>query len=254
MTVIAGDGTPESRWLPWLDTLGAPRAEPPAAATGRGRAVVLAAHPDDEVLAAGGLLHTLARSGWRTDLVWATDGEASHPGSTALTPARLARRRRAESMAARAVLGLRGTVAWLALPDSGLAAHAGELAGAFGVLARGADLLLSPWRDDGHPDHDVCGRVAAGAAARLARPLWELPVWAWHWADPADLTARWQHAALVPLDAAARTVKAAAVRCFATQVEPLGAAPADAAVLPPAVLARFARPVEVVLCTPGGTG
>lgn len=251
MTAITGTGTPETRWLPWLDALDVPRADPPVPASGPGRAVVLAAHPDDEVLAAGGLLHALARSGWRTDVVWASDGEASHPGSTVLTPADLARRRRLESMAARRVLGLRGTVTWLGLPDSGLVADEGEVTGALAVIARGADLVLAPWREDGHPDHEACGRAAATVASRHGQPLWELPVWAWHWGDPADLGPRWPHVALAPLPPAAAAAKAAAVAAFVTQVEPLGPAPEDAAVLPAAVLARFARPVEVVLRTEG---
>ena len=138
MTVIEGTGTPETHWLAWLDAAGLPPARVPAGPReGRPRAVVLAAHPDDEVLGAGGLLRRLARSGWDVDVVWASDGEASHPGSTVVAPAALARLRRAESLAARAVLGLHGTVGWLGLPDSGLAAHEDAVHDALRPLRRG---------------------------------------------------------------------------------------------------------------------
>ena len=48
------------------------------------------------------------------------------------------------------------------------------------------DLCLSPWRSDGHPDHDATGHAAV-AAARLTRtPVLEYLVWAWHWATPEN--------------------------------------------------------------------
>lgn len=255
MTVIAGPGTPESTWLPWLTTTGWPCAVPPGRTDGgRPRALVLAAHPDDEVLGAGGLLHLLGRDGWLVDVVWASDGEASHPGSTVLEPDELARRRRQESEDARRELGLDGRTTWLALPDSGLEPHEERIGGVVDEVVAGADLLVAPWHADGHPDHEVCGRVALDAGHRHGVPVWEVPIWAWHWAEPADLGPRWPHARTVALDEAARRAKAAAVRRFVTQVRPLGPAQADRAVLPDHVLARFSRPSEVVLCTPAPTG
>jgi LmbE family N-acetylglucosaminyl deacetylase len=252
MRVIDGRGTPEGHWLPWLTATDLPDVVPPTTRD-RPRALVLAAHPDDEVLAAGGLLRRLSGLGWQVDVVWASDGEGSHPGSTAVTPAELARRRRAESMTARGVLGLDGTCTWLGLPDSGLLARTADLERALDREAVGADLLLAPWRGDGHPDHEACGRAAAQVARRLGRPLWELPIWAWHWGEAHQLAPRWPHARAVHLDTDEQAAKAAAVQAFTSQVEPLGDAPEDAPVLPPWVLARFARPVEVVLCTEAGT-
>ena len=263
MRAIEGEGTPETTWLPWLARADWPAAVPPGTGPGRRgagrgpRAVVLAAHPDDEVLGLGGLLHLLGRDGWQVDVVWASDGEASHPGSTVMPREELARRRRQESAQARQELGLTGTTTWLGLPDSDLQAFEDDVTAALddAVGARGGqdvDLLLAPWHDDGHPDHEVCGRVALGLGRRYDVAVWEAPIWAWHWGQPAELGPRWPHAGTVRLDAAARAAKAAAVSRFTTQVQPLGPAPADRAVLPGPVLARFARPVEVVLCTGGG--
>lgn len=251
MTVIEGSGTAEQHWLGWLAAADLPDALVPAAPSGRApRALVLAAHPDDEVLGAGGLLHRLGRAGWRVDVVWASDGEGSHPGSTVLPREELARRRRAESLRARQVLRLVGDVTWLGLPDSGLAAHEAALGEVFLPLADGADLLLAPWSEDGHPDHEVCGRVARQAGTATGTEVWELPVWAWHWGTAEALAGRWDGAHQVRLDPRDRAAKAEAVGAFVTQVDPLGPAPADRAVLPPEVLVRFARAVEVVLVSP----
>ena len=76
---IAAGGTTESRWLPWLAMASWPALDP---ATCRpGRPLIVAPHPDDEILGAGGLL---ALAGG--EIVAVTDGEASHeayPGGPA---------------------------------------------------------------------------------------------------------------------------------------------------------------------------
>ena len=253
MSLMAGDGTTEAHWAAWFDTVDLPAARLPAPPReGRPRALVVAAHPDDDVLGAGGLLRRLGRTGWEVDVLWATDGEASHPASTALGTQELARRRRKESLAARGVLGLRGSVGWLGLPDSGLVDHEPALREAVRRAAPGADLLLAPWSEDGHPDHEVCGRAVLEAGAAVGVEVWELPVWAWHWGTGEALAPRWGHAYRIVLSEQEQDIKAQAVAAFATQVRPLGPASADRAVLPPAVLVRFARPFEVVLVTPAG--
>ena len=48
------------------------------------RLVVVAPHPDDEVLGAGGLLQYMGRVGVEMVVVAVTDGEASHPRACAL--------------------------------------------------------------------------------------------------------------------------------------------------------------------------
>ena len=115
VAVIAGAGTPETRWRPFLEDLAPPPlglSPPPR------RAVVLAPHPDDEVLGVGGLLALPARAGSRVLIVAVTDGEASHPGSDALPPGLLARTRATETLAALAALGLPAGVRRLGLPWS----------------------------------------------------------------------------------------------------------------------------------------
>lgn len=51
------------------------------------RCLIIAPHPDDEVLGCGGLLAGRAMDGKRTDILFLTDGEASHGGCCS-TPAR----------------------------------------------------------------------------------------------------------------------------------------------------------------------
>ena len=62
--------TPEARWRAEIT-----RRDPPELNLGEHhRLVVLAAHPDDETLGAGGLIHLAGQRGWRVDAVVATAG------------------------------------------------------------------------------------------------------------------------------------------------------------------------------------
>ncbi|MGZ4605321.1 MAG: PIG-L deacetylase family protein [Blastococcus sp.] len=237
-------GTPEAAWRTWLPAQ--PWPELPLELAGR-TVLVCAAHPDDDVLGIGGLMSALAASGTRLHLLAATDGEASHPASSVLTPGELARTRVAETGAALAALGVRPAESIrLRLPDSGLAGEEAALTVAVTEAARGADLVLAPWAHDAHPDHEALGRAALAAGATHGTTVLAFPVWTWQWAVPGDPRVPWERALRVPLSEGRRAAKRAAVDCFATQVRPLGPAPEDAVVLPPEMLASFDRDVEVV--------
>lgn len=233
---ITGRGTGEHVWLPLLDRLPAmPLDDVPS------RVVVVAPHPDDEVLGVGGLLSILASAGARVELVAVTDGEASNPGGS-VPPQDLAVRRRAETSAALGRLGVPADVTHLGLPDGGAADLEQPVLEA--IRLHPGDWLLAPWSQDGHPDHEAVGRACESAAARDGARLLAFPVWAWHWGEPEDLP--WSRTLRVDLPPEVRAGKAAAVAEFVTQVSPLGPLPEDAPVLPPYVLARFARLCEVV--------
>jgi LmbE family N-acetylglucosaminyl deacetylase len=219
--------------------------------------VVVAPHPDDETLGAGGTLAAWAADGGEVAVVAVTDGEASHPHSPTLSPEELAVRRYEERRRALGVLGLEdATVVRAGLPDGGVAGHRGALAEVLDEVLRPGDTVLAPVVGDGHPDHDVVAEVAGAAAARHGAALWRYAVWLWHWADPRstddDGAAAVPHdgAVAVALPATALRAKQDAVACFTTQVAPLSADPRDAAILPPEVLARLLREVEVLWRTP----
>ncbi len=236
---IDAPGTDERTWAawPWLSTLPGRGLAGLASVTS---AVVVAAHPDDEVLGAGGLMAVLAAARARLRLVAVTDGERSHGGHA--SPAALARRRTAERAAALRALGAQAAeVVRLRLPDSGLATRQEELTAALAPLVAGFDLCLAPWERDLHPDHEAAGRAARRAASG---PVYCYPVWMWHWAFPADPRVPWERALRVPLPPRAASRKRAAIRCFASQVQDRGHGLGP--VLSPGMTAHFTRPVEVL--------
>lgn len=241
--VIVGEGTPEPVWQAWgLDFA-------PLSLDGCERLVVVAPHPDDEVLGVGGLMALAAQAGIGVHLVAVTDGGASHPGSPTLSPAQLLAIRPGESAAALAALGVPATQTRLGLPDGAVAEHQAQLVTALSeVLGDGGvgTWVLSTWRGDGHPDHEATGRAAAAACTPTGVRLLEFPVWTWHWSHPDDPRVPWERARALPLPEPVYHAKIAAAQCFTTQVRPLSEHPADAAVLGGHVLARLLREQEAV--------
>lgn len=235
VTAIEGAGTAEEVWLGWL-------ALPPLHVGSLSAPLVVAPHPDDEILGVGGLLATLGAA----DVVAVTDGEGSHPESTVYTREELARVRRAETTAAIESLGLDAArVHRLGQPDGRIDQN--TLTEALVPLLSPGRWCFATWRGDGHPDHEAVGRAAADACAQVGAVLVEYPIWMWHWATPDDPRVPWATARRVDLGEPGRARKNEALAAFRSQIEPLGPAAGDAAILPPHVLARFRRPFETVL-------
>lgn len=237
-------GTPESSWLAWS----AVREALPLELGEVDRLVVVAPHPDDEVLGAAGLMRRATAEGRSIRILSVSDGEASHPG---VPDARaLAERRRRETGEALVRLGLDVEVLHLGLPDGRVDRHRTEVAVALAELLGPGTMCVAPWRHDGHPDHEASGAAAVAATEATGATLVEYPVWAWHWATPgAGLPA----APLRRLDLTPdeRAAKHHAIDAFESQIHPLPESPDDPVVLPPAVLDRFRRAFEVHLVGSG---
>jgi LmbE family N-acetylglucosaminyl deacetylase len=244
-------GTPESHWQASARLAAAPQLAVPSAI----RLVVLAAHPDDETLAAGGLISTVLTAGGEVTVIVASDGENSHPDSSTWTPERLAAARREElSLAMTALSSTSGNavaVRFLGRPDSGLEQFQREITAELRAVltddraARDTtEWLATPWRRDAHPDHDAMGRIGAELAAERKATLIELPIWFWHWGQDADAGFPWADLRRLDLDPRALAAKSRAMAEHRTQVLPLSPAPGDEAILPPAMTAHFERGYE----------
>lgn len=211
------------------------------------RLVVVAPHPDDEVLAAGGLLRTAALAGRELAVLALTDGGASHPGSTRWPAQLLLAQRRAESAAAIRELGLpSGLLHRLGFADGTLAAQEAELRMRLRDLIGPADVLVAPWRWDGHPDHEAAGRACTEVAEAVGARWLEAPIWGWHWCHPDDPAFPWQRAVALSLPPATQARKRRAVQAFVSQLRPdpsTGAGP----ILPGWALDRLVHEREVFL-------
>lgn len=239
-------GTPAATWS----------ADPrfrdlPALALRRtGRTVVVAAHPDDETLGAGGILAELADAGCPAEVVIVSDGSASHPGSPTLDPDALAACRWAEVVEAVHLLSPDSPITMLGHPDGGLREVRDAIESDLRALlsdGHPVEQLVATWRGDGHRDHRIVGEVCATLADELGCTFLEYPLWLWHWATPDDPRVPWDRLRVVELADSSVVRKHRAVAAHATQVAPLSADPHDAPALHHAFLRTFDRDVEVVV-------
>ncbi len=242
---IEGAGTTAAAWRADAALAGVPDAAlehlvPPGA-----RLVVAAPHPDDEILACGGLLQLLAARGDAPLLVAVTDGEASHPGSSIWPPARLRSARPRETLAALALLGMAApAMTRLGIPDGGVRQAEARLRESLVALLRPGDVVLTTWRHDGHPDHEATARACAQAAADCGARLLETPVWGWHWSRPGDGAMPLARASKLALAPRILARKREALACFESQLAPdpgTGAAP----ILPAHAMERLLNPFEL---------
>lgn len=241
--VIADEGTPETVWDAWsgLDAVELIPVEKwihPMA-----RLVVVAPHPDDEILACGGLMALHARRGGKSLVVAVTDGEASHGEDRQWRGGRLGETRRAERIRGLAQLGCAETeVHRLGLPDSKVASHFKTLQSELSKLMHWGDIVVTTWRLDGHPDHEACGSAVARVCADVRCCLIEAPVWMWHWGRPDDQRVPWHRMVGLQLPCEAVLRKQRAVESHASQLLTRGEAKVP--VLGQTMLDRLARRTE----------
>lgn len=242
---IFAQGTPESTWQE-SGSLARVRQTTAAALCPEGsRAVIVAPHPDDEILAAAGLMMQLAELGRDLLIIAVTDGDASHPGSTRWSPEALAQRRSEERVAAMQVLGLGNVpIVRLGIGDGKIRAARRELEQQLAGMLLPSDTVFATWRLDGHPDHEEVGEVAAACCRRAGADLIELPVWMWHWASPQDARIPWAHAVGLALTDAQRQLKRVATGAHRSQLE-VDPTSTGQPVLPPWALDRLLRKTEV---------
>lgn len=123
------------------------------------RLLVLAPHPDDEVIGCGGVVAHHLDQGCSVRVLVATDGSEAEPG--AVDRAAYRTQREQESREGLDRLGGHSEITFLRMPDRGLAA-AGELVSAAiaeQLHAFRPDLILLPSPVEIHPDHAALARL-----------------------------------------------------------------------------------------------
>ncbi|MBA3289701.1 MAG: PIG-L family deacetylase [Acidimicrobiia bacterium] len=201
------------------------------------RFVVVAPHPDDEVLMAGGAMRWAQNLGRAVLILAVSDGEASHRRSARVDPEQLRTRRATERAEALCRLGLTDVeVQCLRVPDGDCASSVEDIATVLRGQLRPSDAVVGPAAEDRHPDH-----VAVARAMRMAsggRRWWEAPTWALvHGTDPPPTC---------QLDLGRETWRAKihAMAAFESQLVALGPDECDGPVVHAHELRAMLRPVE----------
>lgn len=218
--------------------------------------LVIAAHPDDETLGAGGLIAEAVALGLDVTVVIVTDGaaaaavspdSAATPNAAAAAAGAAARGlvRAREVTAAVAALGASRPPVLLGHPDGGIREERGPVRSSLDAVVAelgGSPLLVSTWVGDGHRDHRILAEVVAELAAERGLTHWQYPIWMWHWGGLRDPRIPWDAFGSLALGSSARSAKTAALGAFPSQTIGRGGRPP---MLQARFLAHFARPFEV---------
>lgn len=222
--LIQGEATGDLTWRRWLAGIRCHELSVPDWLPNSARLVVVAPHPDDEILSSAGLISKHAAQGGRVLIVGVTDGEASHAGSPSINKDDLAEVRRNERLLGLRLLGLSpSAVLTLGLADGQAHREGAVLFKRLASLLQQGDVVVSTWEHDGHPDHETSGQVARKACAALGCAFLAAPVWMWHWANPGDARVPWHRLRGLPLSAATASLKQAALATHRSQLSPRSA-------------------------------
>ncbi len=165
-----------------------------------GPVLVLAPHPDDETIGAGGAIARHVQAGDEVTVVVATSGERTRGGGGEVAEAR-----EAECVAACATLGVERPPVFLRLPDGDLGGSVEVLANELRRLGASAGAVYAPSVLDPHRDHRAANVGLARAA--LDAEVYGYEVWS---PGPVD----------VLLDVGkVFGRKQRALRCYATALE-----------------------------------
>jgi len=243
--IISGEGTPEEDWTKWLESQIFPSCSLLEIIQDSRRVVIVAPHPDDEVLGTAGIIQCSDALNLPCTIISVTDGEASHPQSPLWPPEVLRQTRIQESTQALGLLRPSTQVVRLGIPDGDVAKNKPWIFAALQKILHPSDAVFCTWRYDGHPDHEATGKICTDVTNKIGCKCLEIPIWAWHWASPGDSRVPWQRAVILPLTPTQLALKQQALACFRSQLQP-DASTGKAAILPQWAIRRLIRPFELV--------
>ncbi|QQS09869.1 MAG: PIG-L family deacetylase [Phycisphaerales bacterium] len=173
----------ESACFTALRRLLSARARDITSETGSRSCIIIAPHPDDEVLGAGGTAALKVAAGSEVTIVIVTDGRQSHK-STKLASEALVAMREQESVDGAARLGVsKDRLLHLRVPDGETDNNRDVIRSALLAILRDRSPaeIISPSPIDRHADHRTLGVLVGEMLAtdEITVPVLEYPVWFW---------------------------------------------------------------------------
>ncbi len=222
--------TPEAAWLAALASV--PAWDAPAVPT-----LVIAPHPDDESLGAGGLIVRLRQHAVPVTVVAITDGENAYLDSADLGLVRV--REQVEALHRMGVPS--ESIHRIRIPDGSVSVFEDRLFEFILPLVSAGMRIVAPWPHDFHPDHEAAGRAAERVALVLDVDLFFYLFWTWHRATPNLLKGR--PLLKLALSDSERSAKMDALRAHASQFQHWDGQP----ILSEELIKPAQRPFEVYL-------
>lgn len=244
--IIVGHGTSKSQWLRAFEKQPLPKLNLESFYSKR--IIIVAPHPDDEILGCGGLIQQLRAQNCTILILAVSNGTQSHPQSKKYSPDELDIIRPQETLAALNCLGVTDYCQRIALnlSDGHLHLQTQDLSHGLSKIVQPNDILICSYMLDGHPDHEAVGRTTHAFAKAQGLFYLQVLIWAWHWAAPFDPRIDWEQARTYQLTEEQLTKKHQAILQFKTQLEADESTGRDA-VLSLEVINRLLMPYEVYL-------
>ena len=184
--------------------------------------LIIAPHPDDEVLGCSGLIQRLLSEGKRVDVVILSGGGKSHAGCCSIEESTLIESRRNLSRRAVKVLGLPlEHLHFLDYPDGSIAFDCAETEKLKTLIDRlSPKTIFIPHKGEGWSDHLAAGEIVKNLIGKDSEiELYEYCVWFWYY---NVWNIDWKNACVLKMNRQEHTVKNRAIDTYIQPVAPCG--------------------------------
>ncbi len=187
------------------------------------KTLIIAPHPDDEVLGCSGLIRRMIENGKEVHVVILSGGGKSHGGCCHIDETTLISSRRELSRKAAGILGLpHDRLHFLDYPDGNIHYEDPETERLHALIQELApDAVFVPHIGEGWSDHIEAGKIAREIirTASLSTQLYEYCVWFWYY-NVWDID--WKNAALLKMTQEGHQLKLKAIDAYVKPLAPCG--------------------------------
>lgn len=183
--------------------------------------LIVAPHPDDEVIGCGGLIARLVKEGNAPHIVVMTGGEGAHKGCCSISKADIIKNRRQLTRNAMSILGVPDThIHELNFPDGGISADHGQVEDLKRLIEdlKPQSIFVPHW-GEGWSDHVKTAEIVKKLAPASAE-IWEYCVWMWYYNIWRGLD--WKNAAVLRMTSGEHSQKLKAMDAYIRPLAPCG--------------------------------
>lgn len=183
--------------------------------------VIVAPHPDDEVIGCGGLIARLVAEGRTPHIVIMTGGEGSHNSCCSTSKEEITTARRGLTRKALAILGVpESNIHELDCPDGGIDNTLPQIERLQPILSRlKPDSVFVPHWGEGWSDHVKTAQIVKELVAKDTT-VWEYCVWMWYYNVWRGLD--WKNAAVLSMTPSEHELKMKAMDAYIRPLAPCG--------------------------------
>lgn len=186
-----------------------------------GRVLIIAPHPDDEVIGCGGLIARLVAEGKTPHIIIMTGGEGSHRGCCNTPDSEITAARRILTHEALDILGVpEENIYELNFPDGGIDIENTEISSLKTIISEiNPSCIFVPHWAEGWSDHVKTAEIIKHIAPSDTQ-IWEYCVWMWFYNVWRGLD--WKNAAVLKMAPHEHALKLRAIDAYVIPTAPCG--------------------------------